>query len=107
MIQDEAIGFVVIEREPRGENIRHQRAGGIAPQKISIMIGKRLLGVGPEVKTRLIGRNNQRADGRVLAQKRALGTAQELDMIEIGQVEPGEADMCLEDVVDDEPDAGL
>src|SRR3546814_2300499 len=57
------------------------------------------------IEAGLLGGNDQRTDGRVFAKQRSLRPAHQLDMIEIDEVQPAEANMGEEDIVDDEPDA--
>src|SRR3546814_5117527 len=57
------------------------------------------------IEAGLLGGNDQRTDGRVFAKQRSLRPAHQLDMIEIDEVQPAEAHMGEEDIVDDEPDA--
>ena len=51
--------------------------------------------------------DDQGAEGGVLAQKRALRTFGQFDVIKVGEVQPGEPRVGVKDVVDNDADAGF
>src|SRR3546814_9830871 len=100
-----SIPLRVIESDPVGQRVACKRPCRIGPDFRAIAVGDRAFQLKARIEAGLLGGNDQRTDGRVFAKQRSLRPAHQLDMIEIDEVQPAEAHMGEEDIVDDEPDA--
>src|SRR3546814_6209775 len=82
-------------------------AGAISPRQKAIIVSRRYGYLVLGFEAWKIAADNHRANGGVLAQQSALGTARHLYTGKVIEWPPGETDMGVEDVVDDYANTAL